>query len=97
MKSDKNFRSGKINDVVWLERVTGLVTKLMLTESVTSYEQSHLLELLSKAMFGRNFFCKGLLVETKVDHFVANIIPSHPLMSIIPRLPPLNSLIFIQC
>ncbi|XP_048583501.1 spatacsin [Nematostella vectensis] len=49
--------SGGTCDVTWLEGVTSQVTQHMLRQCVTSYTQAHLLGLLAKTMFGRNFSC----------------------------------------
>ena len=47
--------SGKIDELDWLERATNKITRQMLAQCDTSYEQNHLLALLAKTMFGRNF------------------------------------------
>lgn len=46
-------------EIRWIEEVTSLVTQQMVRQCDTGYEQGHLLALLAKAMFGRNYAFKS--------------------------------------
>ncbi|XP_068741533.1 spatacsin-like isoform X2 [Montipora capricornis] len=56
--TEKNVDVFKIGNFEWLEAVTSQVTKHMLTHCEKTYKQRHLLAMLAKAMFGKNFACK---------------------------------------
>ena len=55
----KGICCGKMDEVEWLENITNEVVQQMVAHCETGYEQHHLLALLAKAMFGRNFTCHG--------------------------------------
>ena len=58
--TEKNVDVFKIGNFEWLEAVTSQVTKHMLTHCESTYKQRHLLAMLAKAMFGKNFACQGV-------------------------------------
>ena len=58
--TDRNIDDMKIGNLEWLENLTSRVTKQMLTHCGSTYKQRHLLSLLARAMFGRNFSRQGL-------------------------------------
>lgn len=53
------------HDVRWIEEVTSLVTQQMVHQCTSTYEQGHLLSLLAKSMFGRNFSFKSKYVTVR--------------------------------
>ena len=61
--ADKHMDVLKIGTFEWLEDLTSEVTKQMLTHCESAHQQHHLLEILARTMFGRNFSCSGMLKE----------------------------------
>lgn len=58
--ADKHMDVLKIGTLEWLEELTSQVTKQMLTHCESAHQQHHLLAILARTMFGRNFLCKGM-------------------------------------
>ncbi|XP_020621148.1 spatacsin-like isoform X1 [Orbicella faveolata] len=54
---DKHVDVLKIGTLEWLEELTSQVTKQMLTHCESAHQQHHLLAILARTMFGRNFLC----------------------------------------
>lgn len=57
---DKHVDVLKIGMLEWLEELTSQVTKQMLTHCESAHQQHHLLAILARTMFGRNFLCNGM-------------------------------------
>jgi len=58
--ADKHMDVLTIGTLEWLEKLTSDITKQMLTHCESAHQQHHLLEILARTMFGRNFLCKGM-------------------------------------
>ena len=58
--ADKHIGELRIGTLEWLEKLTSQVSKQMLTHCESAHQQRHLLAILARTMFGRNFSYKGV-------------------------------------